>query len=154
MPKFIFSREMRKAHMSNFRMRGIFCATMMLALAWLAPARADDVLDRGVHFHIAASPLASALIEFSTQSGIQVAVADADVSALQANAVSGVLPAREALGILLHGTGLEFARVGVETVAIRKTLHGALRPARAVLRPRPGYRRRRPRSRRPISVRM
>jgi len=119
------------AYISNFRMHAIFCTAMMLALAWLAPARADDVLDRGVHFHVAASPLASALIEFSTQSGIQVAVADADVSSLQSNGVSGVLPAREALSILLRGTGLEFSRVGVETVAIRKTLVATGNPARA-----------------------
>ncbi|MGO9424377.1 MAG: STN domain-containing protein [Steroidobacteraceae bacterium] len=96
------------------------------SFAWLATARADDVLDRGVRFQIAASPLSSALIEFSAQSGIQVAVADADVAHLHASGVNGVYPIREALQILLRGTGLEFSRVGAETVAMRSLSAGAV----------------------------
>src|ERR1700730_10835077 len=88
-------------------------------MAWLSTARADDILDRGVSFHISASPLASALIEFSTQSGIKVAAADADVSQLNSNGVNGTFPVRAALTILLHGAGLAFARVGAKTLVIR-----------------------------------
>jgi hypothetical protein len=98
----------------------IVLAAFVLMIAWLATARADDLLDRGVRFHISASPLASALIEFSTQSGIQVAAADADVAHLNSDGVNGTLPSRAALSTLLHGTGLEFERVGPETVAIRR----------------------------------
>jgi hypothetical protein len=104
---------------SKSAMQRLALAAFVVAMAWLATARADDILDRAVSFHISASPLASALLEFSTQSGMQVAVADADVSHLNSNGVNGTLPIRAALSLLLHGTGLEFARVGVETLAIR-----------------------------------
>jgi hypothetical protein len=97
----------------------VLCASVAL-IASLATARADALLDRGVRFHISASPLASALIEFSTQSGLQVAADDADVAHLTSNGVSGTLPIGTALSTLLSGTGLEFSRVGAETVAIRR----------------------------------
>jgi hypothetical protein len=106
------------ARASKSRVCRIAFAAFAASVAWLATARADDVLDRGVRFHIAASPLASALIEFSTQSGMQVAVA-ADVSQLHSNGVDGVYPLHDALSILLRGTGLEFSRVGVAMIAIR-----------------------------------
>jgi len=104
---------------SKSEFRRFVLAALAVAIAWHTPARADDVLDRGVNFHISAAPLASALIDFSTQSGVQVAAADADVSRLTSNGVSGTFPIRSALSILLHGTGLEFSRVGAQTVAIR-----------------------------------
>src|SRR5271168_304819 len=100
--------------------RRVVLAAFAVTTAWLATARADDVLDRNVPFHISASPLGSALIEFSTQSGLQVAAADADVAHLNSKGVNGTLPIRAALSTLLHGTGLEFSRVGPETVAIRR----------------------------------
>jgi hypothetical protein len=103
---------------SKSRIHRIVFAAFVVSIAWLPTARADDIRDRGVHFHTAASPLASALIEFSPQSGIQVAVAHVDVSHLYSNGVNGAYPIHEALRILLHDTGLEFSRVGVETVAI------------------------------------
>jgi hypothetical protein len=98
--------------------RLILLAALAATIVWHAAARADDILDRGIGFHIPASPLSSALIDFSTQSGLQVAAADADVSHLNANGVNGIFPARVALGMLLRGTGLGFSRVGTETVAI------------------------------------
>jgi secretin/TonB-like protein len=94
-------------------------AAFATAAFWLATARADDLLDRGVNFHIPASPLATALVEFSTQSGAQVAAADSDVSHVNSNGVNGTMPIRAALSMLLHGTGLEFSRIGDETIAIR-----------------------------------
>jgi hypothetical protein len=105
---------------SRDALQWLILAAFVVMMAWAAPARADEALDRGVHFHISASPLASALIEFSTQSGIQVAAADADVAHLSSNGVNGTLPIRAALSTLLRGTGLEFSRVGAETVAIRR----------------------------------
>ena len=93
-------------------------AVLVGTMAWHAPAWAEDLLDRGLSFHIAPSPLSSALIEFSTQSGLQVAAADADVSRLNANGVNGTYPPRVALDLLLHGTGLRFRQVGTTTVAI------------------------------------
>ncbi len=93
-------------------------AVFALTIGWQGRARADDVLDRSISFHIAPSPLSSALIEFSTQSELQVAAADADVSHLNSNGVNGTLPARIALDRLLQGTGLRFSRVGATTIAI------------------------------------
>jgi hypothetical protein len=96
----------------------IALAAVVAAVACLATARADDVLDRRVPFHISASPLASALLEFSAQSGLQVAAADSDVSRLNAQGVNGTLPIRAALSQLLQGSGLEYSRVGAATLAI------------------------------------
>jgi hypothetical protein len=101
---------------SKYGMRWLVLA---MTIAWLQPARADDILERDVHFHITASPLASALVEFSTQSGIQVAAADATVSNLKSEGVNGTYSIHSALSALLHGTGLDFSLVGTQTVAIR-----------------------------------
>jgi hypothetical protein len=90
-----------------------------LAAAWLAPARAEDILHRDVHFHIPASALGNALIEFSTQSGIRVAASDAKVSALNSEGLDGTYSIDAALHALLRGTGLEFSLVGTQTIAIR-----------------------------------
>jgi hypothetical protein len=98
--------------------RLLLIAAFVATIAWHATARADDILDRSIGFHIAASPLSSALIDFSTQSGLQVAAADADVSHLNSNGVNGTFAPRVALDKLLHGTGLGFSRVGATTVAI------------------------------------
>jgi hypothetical protein len=117
--EYSFDRVPTMAPRSKSGIRRIALAAFVAAIAGLSTARADDILDRGVRFHISASPLASALIEFSTQSGIQVAAADADVSNLNSSGVDGTLPIRTALSTLLHGTGLEFSRVGAATVAIR-----------------------------------
>ncbi len=118
--EYSFVREAPMAPRSKCVVRRVVLAAFAVTTAWLAPAHADDVLDRNVSFHISASPLASALIEFSTQSGLQLAAADADVAHLNSNGVRGTLPIRAALSTLLGGTGLEFSRVGAETLAIRR----------------------------------
>jgi hypothetical protein len=89
-----------------------------MTIGWHGTAWADDTLDRAMSFHIAPSTLSSALLEFSSQSGLQVAAADADVSHLNSNGVNGTFPPRVALDLLLHGTGLRFSQVGATTVAI------------------------------------
>jgi hypothetical protein len=90
---------------------------VLASLAWHV-ARADDILDRQVHFHIAASPLPGALIEFSSQSGMQVAADDAAVTNLKTKGVDGTLSVRAALDRLLQGTGLAYSQAGANTVAI------------------------------------
>jgi hypothetical protein len=105
-------------HFSRHASPVMLLACFAMALAWHATARAQDILERGTSFHIAASPLSSALIDFSTQSGLQVAAADADVAHLNSNGVNGTFPPRVALDMLLHGTGLGFSRVGATTIAI------------------------------------
>jgi len=108
----------RMASRNRFKIQRVLIAIFVATLAWHATAHADDILDRGVTFHIAAAPLSSALIEFSKQSGLQVAAADADVSHLNSNGVNGTFPTHVALDLLLQGTGLGFSRVGTTTVAI------------------------------------
>ena len=118
---YFFGREQRMARRGKLLIRRIALPVVVtMMFAWLDSAHADDLFDRGARFHISASPLASALIEFSTQSGIQVAAADADVAHLNSNGVDGSMPIRTALITLLQGTDLEFSRVGAETVAIRR----------------------------------
>jgi hypothetical protein len=91
---------------------------LVAVVAWHATARADDIMDRKINFHIAASPLPSALIEFSSQSGVQVAAADAAVSNLKSNGVNGTYSVRAAMALLLQGTGLSYSQAGTGTVAI------------------------------------
>src|SRR5471032_2995568 len=89
-------------------------ARLMLTavVAWHASAHADDIMDRQINFHIGASPLPSALIEFSSQSGVQVAAADTAVSNLKSNGVNGTYSVRAAMGMLLQGTGLAYSQAG------------------------------------------
>jgi hypothetical protein len=117
--EFSFNRGTPMQHRDKFRCRRLVFAAFMLSMAWTGVARADDILDRSVQFNVTPAPLGNALIDFSTQSGVQVAVADSIVSQVKSGGVTGVFPVREALGILLRGTGLEFSRVGDKTVAIR-----------------------------------
>jgi hypothetical protein len=105
---------------------GLVLAAFVAATLWNAPARADDLLDRTVPFHIVPSPLASALIEYSSQSGIQVAAADADVSHLKTRGVNGTFTNRAALKMLLQDTGLNYSVVGEKTVAIRTAPAGSV----------------------------
>jgi hypothetical protein len=112
------ARALKKAPGSKAGIRWGLLA-LAVTIAWLEPVRADDILDRDVRFHIPASPLASALVEFSTQSGIQVAAADATVANFKSDGLNGIFTIHSALSALLQGTGLEFSRVGSETVAVR-----------------------------------
>ena len=127
-----FDRVQRMSRRSKSGIQWVVLATFVATIGWLGTARADDILDRSVRFHISAAPLASALIEFSTQSGVQIAAADAVVSHVNSSGVSGTLPIGAALGTLLHGTGLEFTRVGSQTVAIRAAPAGSAIGAPAV----------------------
>jgi hypothetical protein len=110
---------------TSARILAIVLSAVVAAIVAIAPARADDVLDRTASFHILPAPLGSALIEFSSQSGIQVAAADADVSRPKTNGVIGTMPIRAALRALLQGTGLNYSRVGEETIAIRTAPMGS-----------------------------
>jgi hypothetical protein len=74
-------------------------------------------------FHIGAGSLASALLQFSRQTQIQV-ITNAPVSEITVAGVQGRLTAREALAALLGATGLVYTIVG-NTVAI----HAAATPA-------------------------
>ena len=117
--KYLYDRVPTMARRSEHAIHGILFSLFVVMIASPAGARADDLLSREAHFEIPASPLSSALIQFSTQSGVQVAAASTDVTNLKSSGVSGTLPIRVALKTLLGGTGLEFSPVGDATVAIR-----------------------------------
>lgn len=78
-------------------------------------------LARRLTFDIQAQPLPSALMQFSTQSGVEFSVATAAVEGRQAAAVRGIYTTDEALSLLLTNTGLEFELIDDGTVAIRST---------------------------------
>jgi hypothetical protein len=90
-----------------------------MLLVWVALAQADDLLARKVRLDIPAAPLSSALIRFSTQTGVQVAAADQGVLHLQSQALKGDYTVEEALSLLLDRTGLSFSTVGSSTIVIR-----------------------------------
>jgi iron complex outermembrane recepter protein len=69
-------------------------------------------------FDIPPGPVASALIKFSAQSGIQVTSAGEMLEGENSPGVVGTLPAREALARLLTGTRLGYQVVDLNTIAI------------------------------------
>jgi hypothetical protein len=97
------------------RLAGILCSWLIC----LSAARAADFLERPAHFDIAAGPLAGALLQFSSQSGVQVALGDTDAAQVRVGAFSGDCSIRDALTHLLKDTGLTFSPVGTAMVAIR-----------------------------------
>jgi hypothetical protein len=126
----------RRSGVESRRFSVLWPALAVLAV-WTGAARADDPLDRNVHFAIAPAPLANALVQFSAQSGVQIAAADADVAPLQSKGLSGDYPVRAALSALLQGTGLTFAPIGATTVAIRAAATSAQFPDVTVIAPSP-----------------
>jgi outer membrane receptor protein involved in Fe transport len=83
-----------------------------IAGAAVAPALAAADLDKTVDFHIPAQPLDSALLEFSRQARVQVAVNSRSVGKISAPTVDGPLAVSAALSELLRHSGLEYATVG------------------------------------------
>ena len=97
------------------RLRG----TALAVLAGMCfPVAADNALLRETEFRIERGPLSNALIQFSTQSGIQVVAADATTSAAASPEVRGRLSAAEALRQLLSLTALRYRLVGEDTIAL------------------------------------
>jgi iron complex outermembrane receptor protein len=70
--------------------------------------------------HLPSQPLASALHEFSRQSGIQVAIKSDLIDSKIAPSVNGPLEPARALALLLDGSGLEAYSVNARTYGIRK----------------------------------
>jgi len=80
--------------------------------AAVAPALAAADLDQTVDFHIAAQPLDSALLEFSKQAHVQLAVNSHWVGKMSAPSVDGPFVASAALTQLLRDSGLEYVTIG------------------------------------------
>lgn len=71
------------------------------------------------HFEIEAKPLADALMEFGVQSGLTVVAPTTLTAGKKAATVRGDLAPTDALGRLLKGSGLTFARAADGTIAIQ-----------------------------------
>ncbi len=98
-------------------------ALALLCIAMLSGRTCGRCLCQAHQFSIAPQSVSAALLQFSNQSGVQVATATADISKLNSPGVKGLHTIQDALTILLSGTGLGFTPVGANTVAI--TLTGA-----------------------------
>jgi len=86
-------------------------AIAMLCLPAASVTWSSD-LDKEVIFHIGPRPLESALLEFSREADVQVAMASASIRNVQVAGVEGKYPIGTALVILLRGSGLSYAVVG------------------------------------------
>jgi iron complex outermembrane receptor protein len=106
-----------------------------VSLPRIAGAQSDS-LSRKVEIKIPAEDLATALIDFSKQTGIQVITAGSLLDNFQSRGVSGQMLAGDALRRLLEGTPLGFHSLGPNTIGIdgggsspspstRSTLDGA-----------------------------
>jgi hypothetical protein len=99
-------------------------------LAALTPAHAGD-LSQPVSLSIPAQPLGSALHELAKQAGIQIIFSPTLTSGIECPALSGTMPAREALARLLKSTGLKFQAEGKDIVIV--TARGVVHEGEAKL---------------------
>ena len=98
----------RSSGIGHLLLLGI-CALPFSALAGTPP----------VSFHIAAQPIAEALISFATQAHVSIGVAGIDFHGATANAVDGKYQPDEALTRILAGTGYTFDFIDEGTIRIR-----------------------------------
>lgn len=116
-------------HFSRVRSRVILG---FLASVFFTHAQAGE-LDRTVALDIPSQPLSAALIAFSEQADIQLAVQTESVDSMRVEGVTGEFISGDALRRLLLNTGLTFKLVDANTVAIFKegegTSRGKLMPA-------------------------
>jgi iron complex outermembrane receptor protein len=97
------------------------CITALLAAAMSGPpASAADtsLLDHTAPFSIDGQSLASGLIRFAEQSGVQVVSSGQDLTSYRTRGVRGTISIRDALKAVLEGTPLSYREVGEKTVAI------------------------------------
>jgi iron complex outermembrane recepter protein len=97
--------------------RGVVAACAAIVLLSGPVALAAD--DSSKHFEIRAKPLADALMEFGAQSGLTVAAPTTLTAGKRSVSVRGDLSPMNALGQLLKGSGLTFARASDGTIAIQ-----------------------------------
>ena len=98
------------------------------ALAGIRPGIAAADLSSMKPFDIPTQPLPSALLLFSSQSGVQVTSSAEMLEGKQSPGVVGTFTARAALDKLLRGTGLRYDVIDRNTIAIRGE-GAAARPA-------------------------
>jgi iron complex outermembrane recepter protein len=102
-----------RAHIN--RHLGVLFAALVLCTGSAAFAAVDGTK----HFDIKAEPLPDALMEFGVQSGLTVVAPSTLTAGKQASSVRGDLTPSDALGRLLRGSGLTFARAADGSIAIQ-----------------------------------
>ncbi|GAN70131.1 ligand-gated channel [Acetobacter syzygii] len=119
----ILGRRFKKLSVGWYALGGLLCASTAIMPVC---AQTPSVSGGEVHtFTIAPQPLATALRQFSRQSGIQVSVPTSLAHNLVSPGVSGHLSAQDALGKMLAGTGLSFRSTAPTSVAL---VQGAATP--------------------------
>jgi outer membrane cobalamin receptor len=98
--------------MMSVRKLLVMCATWGLLVFSRAEASPE------LSYDIAAQPLAQALNEFATQTGLQLVYVSQDAATQVSKGASRGLAVRDALGHLLEGTGLRFEFLNDRTVRI------------------------------------
>jgi putative CocE/NonD family hydrolase len=124
----IFGSELVSLRKSLFTVpalmiRGLVAACGAVVLLSGPAALAADDLSK--HFEIKAKPLADALMEFGVQAGLTVAAPTSLTAGKRSASVRGDLSPTDALGQLLKGSGLTFARVADGTMAIQAASSGS-----------------------------
>lgn len=111
-------------------MRLLLTTTAATALTLAGPVRAQSASTTvtgsaaasNTHaYDIGVQPLASALMSFGKQSGLQVTAGGELLRGVKTSGVHGQLTSRQALGQLLAGTGLSYVVSGNGTVILTKT---------------------------------
>ncbi|MFS1286140.1 TonB-dependent siderophore receptor [Pseudomonas piscis] len=109
---------------SHIPARSILALAICLACGHAAavePASAPSKQESNLHsFSIARQPLAEALDQLSTQSGLQIAYSSPMAQGIQSPGVSGRMSAEQALAKVLEGTGLGFERNGLNAVLLTR----------------------------------
>ncbi len=95
---------------------------LMGSMALHVPGNAAANVVRSVSVDIPAQSMATALLHFSEQTGIQITAQGATLQVLNTSGVRGDYPIAQALEILLRGSGLTYKFVDDETVVVRRVL--------------------------------
>ncbi len=103
---------------SILRTMALCCTTAMTPLIWAAPPVMAAETIKTVRFEIPAQPVATALLAFSEQAGIQLIMATEVAEGIQSHAVTGEMGRSLTLAMLLEDTGLSFEFSGPNTVTI------------------------------------
>lgn len=110
------------------RITSLACAFLLTVAA---AAGAVD-LETKVGFDIRPQPLATALIEFSKQTQLQVMSSGIDLAQRQSPGINGKHSIAHALSVLLSGTGLEYSFTGPNTIAVKIATAGSAPAGSAV----------------------
>jgi iron complex outermembrane receptor protein len=102
----------------GFSIRCRVAPTAIALLALVAPPSKADDLDRTVRFNIPAGRLENSLLMLSQQADYQIVFATTAVPSTQVSTVTGRMPVRQALEILLQGTELICKLSGAHTLTL------------------------------------